>query len=423
MGNKKQDAVLIVHQGRVLNFTGNSKSMATYEYTKLAKELAATYPNTKFLLLTNTNYAFDFLEPAGPKNPDNLVNIYSLGLATKHVEKLEKWKAMDIKEKEKHPLIDEIYGPIAKHIEDLNYNIKGIIFYNAASYRYTMIGYVKAQKGTYSIPAQMTLTQQVAAIYYINHWKDTPFISISIDPRPMGKSQFPCDIINKNWLGAYSQAKYVQSGLRNYDWEKHDGSLVDRDDIEFTEVPLYYTNIANKKYRENTKENFFSIVCSNGTRTGDDLQLMAEASKKYNSKIIGKWPAYDKVDKRVRDYVTQPIEFTKLQDYMNTVKYTFIPVIGKKFISAKPFEFIVNGSIPFLSKDYGQSEYIHFPEFLYVKNSADLFKKIEYLENNQDKYEFLLSELKKTIKNRKTCIEDTIKIINIEEKFNLKNGD
>jgi hypothetical protein len=421
MGTKKE-AVILMHSGRVLNFYGDSGTMATLEYTRMALELCHKYPNVDFLLLTTNNFEYDSFEEPSYENPENLINLSGMSFGYTKGSVVKKWKVLSQEEKSKVPddqrPINLLYGPLAKHVDSLGYDIKGALYLNATSSRYSMTGYTKSQKGEYAIPSEMNLRYGIACTFFLNYWRDMKWMSVANDPRGLEKTLHPSDLWNTNVLTYYSQGKYTEGDLRWYDKEKDDGSLIPKPDISTEEVPLYLTNVMDSTYRDSTKELLFDIICSfSSTRTPHDLKLMIEGCKEYDGKIWGKWPKNNNTG--TAPYNPGAIDYVDVQDHMNKVKYTYIPVIGSGFISAKPFEFIINGAIPFLSKDYGQSIINPFPEYLYVKDHEELIYKINELENNKEKYDDLLEELKKLLVRKDECIKDVIEILDIETEFGL----
>lgn len=139
----------------------------------------------------------------------------------------------------------------------------------------------------------------------------------------------------------------------------------------------------------------FMIVCNEGRPSRYNLLKTYILDHIENVDIYGQWNS--KVigdDSRFKG----PRKFSDLQELLPRVKYTFCIPIKKGWATAKFWEMIHYGIIPFMHPTYDEQGNIGFPEFLYVKDSAQLQKKIEYLENHPEDYNKLVKELKKMIR-------------------------
>lgn len=148
---------------------------------------------------------------------------------------------------------------------------------------------------------------------------------------------------------------------------------------------------------ENTERDInFLIVCNEG------LPSRYPDLKKYilnhidDIEIYGKWD--EKTigdDKRFKG----PKKFNDLQKILPRVKYTFCIPIKKGWVTSKFWEMIHYGIIPFLHPTYDEQNNLKCPEFLRVKDSTDLYKKIKFLEDNPNAYETLKTNLEKMLKD------------------------
>ena len=68
------------------------------------------------------------------------------------------------------------------------------------------------------------------------------------------------------------------------------------------------------------------------------------------------------------------------------------------FVTCKPWEMINFGIIPFLHPTYDTNNLLQFPEWLHVKNAEDFKNKVNFLENNPDKYMQLREYLQEMLK-------------------------
>lgn len=90
---------------------------------------------------------------------------------------------------------------------------------------------------------------------------------------------------------------------------------------------------------------------------------------------------------------------------LKTAKYTFVlpsHFNNKKTpCSTKPWEAIYYKVIPFMHKQFGENfwkEYHNIPDFLWIENEDELYKKIKFLEENPGHYKALWTILEKCIK-------------------------
>jgi len=68
------------------------------------------------------------------------------------------------------------------------------------------------------------------------------------------------------------------------------------------------------------------------------------------------------------------------------------------FVTAKPWEMIILGILPFLHPDYDCYNLLKFPEYLYLKDEKDFLNKINELEKNPQKYKDLMKQLQDMLK-------------------------
>ena len=156
----------------------------------------------------------------------------------------------------------------------------------------------------------------------------------------------------------------------------------------------YYSDFNDKDIKKDIK---FLIVLNEGE---NGVKSRYTELKKYvldyfeDVDIYGKWKKDTiKDDKRFKG----SIPFIELQELIPRVKYTFIIPITKGWVTMKFWEMVVNGIIPFMHPDYDSQNNLGVPDFLRIKNPAELKKKIDFLEKNPDKYEKLLEKLRSFI--------------------------
>ena len=140
----------------------------------------------------------------------------------------------------------------------------------------------------------------------------------------------------------------------------------------------------------------FMIVCNEGrpSRYKDLKKYILDNVEDVD--IYGKWD--EKIlnnDERFKG----PKKFNDLQAMLPNVKYTFCIPIKKGWCTAKFWEMAHYGIIPFLHPTYDEQNNLKCPDILRIKDSQDLFDKIELLENNKEFYNNLREELNNMLKN------------------------
>ena len=152
------------------------------------------------------------------------------------------------------------------------------------------------------------------------------------------------------------------------------------------------------------------IVLSNGCGTGK-LNYSGNNSsrlpeyKKYiidnfkgtpyeNTKIYGSWDdeiytEYPQIQKRM---------IVELEKEIKGAKYMLVYSQTPGFVTAKPWEMIILGILPFLHPDYDCHNLLKFPEYLYLKDEKDFLNKINELEKNPQKYKDLMKQLQDMLK-------------------------
>lgn len=101
-----------------------------------------------------------------------------------------------------------------------------------------------------------------------------------------------------------------------------------------------------------------------------------------------------------------PQEFSQIQDRkiidlddeIADAKFSFVYSIVKDFVTIKPYEMIIKGLIPFIHPDYDSKHLLGLPDYLYVKDPNDFAKKMEGLDNDNEKYLKILNECFECIK-------------------------
>jgi hypothetical protein len=147
----------------------------------------------------------------------------------------------------------------------------------------------------------------------------------------------------------------------------------------------------NEVERTYEKDIKFLVVCNQGDNSFKRGPLLKQYVLDHlqDVEIYGKWEDKWYEDSRFKG----PMKFQDLQQKLERVKYTLCIPINPHWATAKWCEMAHYGIIPFVHPDYDSQNNIGLPEFLRVKDSSDLFSKIEFLESNPQEYEALKSKI------------------------------
>jgi hypothetical protein len=139
----------------------------------------------------------------------------------------------------------------------------------------------------------------------------------------------------------------------------------------------------------------FQIVLNEGRPSRYELLKSNVLDHIQDVAIYGQWtPRVIGADPRFKG----SLPYHELQKQLPRIKYTYCIPIKKGWATAKIWEMINNGVVPFLHHTYDSQNNIGAPEFLRVKDSKDLQSKIEFLEANPAQYHALVEQLKQMIK-------------------------
>lgn len=133
------------------------------------------------------------------------------------------------------------------------------------------------------------------------------------------------------------------------------------------------------------------IVCNQGSLKFKRYDILKEyvLDSISDVEVYGKWEDEYYKDTRLKG----PVKFNDLQTKLARTKYTFMIPIEKHWATAKWCEMAHYGIIPFMHPMYDTQNNTKLPEFLRVKDSKDLFNKIEYLNSNPKEYEKLKRQI------------------------------
>jgi hypothetical protein len=173
--------------------------------------------------------------------------------------------------------------------------------------------------------------------------------------------------------------------------------LIDKERDKFNESSNSLEDLFGDTHDQTSKKAIkFMIVCNQGNPSRyPDL-------KKYILDHIQDVDIYGKWNENILNNDSRfkgSKKFNELQSMLPSVKYTFCIPIKKGWCTAKFYEMAHYGIIPFLHPTYDEQNNLKCPEILRVKDSADLFQKIEYLESDENAYNNLRTELDKLLKD------------------------
>jgi hypothetical protein len=142
----------------------------------------------------------------------------------------------------------------------------------------------------------------------------------------------------------------------------------------------------------------FLIVCNEGKPSRYPMLKEFVLDKVKDVDIYGSWNEETiKGDLRFKG----SLPFNDLHKMLPRIKFTFCIPIKKGWLTAKFWEMIHHGIIPFFHPTYDTQNNLGLKkdlrDFLVVKNSEDLFKKIDLLNGNDKAYIKLKTELESYI--------------------------
>jgi hypothetical protein len=236
----------------------------------------------------------------------------------------------------------------------------------------------------------MTLIYSAPMVHYLNMSK-LPWFMIMTDPRYIKTNQKWRDLVNgpKECVAQYN----MDINFTHFDTYPNPSS-----GTEITEpLKLKYSGIeklnliGEQIIAPDTERNIkFAIVAMQSSYGKAEVDYRLEALKKWilnqpNSqefKIYGKW------DERFTKGYTQ-FQGYKTPDEIDAVfkdtRYTLIIPIRPDWVTSKYAEMLRVGVLPFFHPDY-DTQYSLIPKdhYLRVKNSKEMFEKIEQMENDPE---------------------------------------
>jgi hypothetical protein len=305
------------------------------------------------------------------------------------------------------------FQPTVDYIKDSNINPDFALIFTGYVGNHTLCNCIRKKDGSGYCLAMNAFKRYAGPYVHVLNALNIPLYTIVEDPRYV--TIHAQDLFNREKL-VLTQMADCTVKVRY----KHIKSYEDHTWVTDTMAPCTYAGIEKiflmgiaKDWREkidvqrklNNKTNPRCIVLSNGHGTtkinsGDTVHNgRLKGYKEYildglkgtpykNTHIYGKWDdpvphEYPQIqDKKIID----------LDDEIADAKYSFVYSIVKDFVTIKPYEMIIKGLIPFIHPDYDSQHLLKLPDYVYVKDPADLANKMAELDADNDKYIKLLNE-------------------------------
>jgi len=252
---------------------------------------------------------------------------------------------------------------------------------------------IKSIKGDRVTKTLFCFRKYAGPIVHLLNTTNLPYFTISVDSRytPFrARDLFNHPKFSMSQINGYNQKKYKH--IKSYD--DHTIELVGYDHYYSGIETLFLTMKKKPTWEEfsKPKDKGFVVVLNEG---GNGAWCRGPLLKQYvldsfpDVEVYGQWSTLWNLDKRFKG----PKKFMDLEDTLKGTKYTFIIPIAKDWVTAKFWEMIHYGIIPFFHPTYDTQKNIKCPDFIRVKDPQDLVDKIKFLDSHKDDYFALLAEL------------------------------
>lgn len=305
------------------------------------------------------------------------------------------------------------FEPTVEKIKELGINPEFALIFTGYVGNHTLCNCIRRKDGTGYCLVMNAFKRYAGPYVHVLNALNIPLYTIVEDPRYV--TIHAQDLFNREKL-VLTQMTDRRVKVRY----KHIKSYEDHTWVTDTTVPCTYADAEKiflmgvaKDWREkidiqrklNNKINPRCIVLSNGHGTskinsGDTVKNgRLPGYKEYiidglkdtpysDTHIYGKWD--DPVPQEYQQI--QDKKIIDLDDEIADAKYSFVYSIVKDFVTIKPYEMIIKGLIPFIHPDYDSQHLLKLPDYVYIKNPADLANKMAELDADNDKYVKLLNE-------------------------------
>jgi len=234
-------------------------------------------------------------------------------------------------------------------------------------------------------PLSMFVNYTAPLYYYLNATR-IPWLMLAPDPRYVKNGQ---DLFNPP-VFCFSQYNY-QHKHNHYEGYNFLKLVESTFDVKYCGLEKTYFIGQKPANKGANKTEDFNVILNQGGNGGLDRgpELLKYIGDTECS-IYGKWDEiYYEADSRFKG----PVNFRELRPKLMKTKYTFIIPTDKGWVTSKYWEMLHMGVIPFMHQYYDQQNHLPAGNFLRVKSPEELWSKIAYLNENDDRRLDLISKL------------------------------
>lgn len=246
---------------------------------------------------------------------------------------------------------------------------------------------------TYTAPLEMGVSYSAPIIHALNI-TNVPYFLLVSDPRYVPILQR--DVINdERFILSQINTKFSnRKRICGYYEESKKFRMVDLDYRYAGIETIFMINKKKVDFTKFEKTNNFIIALNSAGIKSERQQIITDWLLKDNNnsiKIYGKWE-----NEFIEKYpgVFEETAIRDLEDKFFNSRFTFIPPFSKKhskFVTQKFWKMIYYGVIPFFHPYYDTEKLFKVPDILRVSTPKDMWKRIEWLNNNESDYRKLLT--------------------------------
>lgn len=232
----------------------------------------------------------------------------------------------------------------------------------------------------------MTKNYSTPIVKWWNEYSNMELIEIINDPRYVLNQSRDIIIDPSASLGQFDYT-YIKNTIESYE----DQTRVRK------EIPVVYAGMErifqyDREFIPATSEGRstpFMVVLNEGTPSRYNLLKEWVLDDNQNVEIYGEWKKREALnDSRFKG----SMKLEDLQQKLQKVRSTFIIPIAPGWVTSKYIEMIHAGVIPFFHKSYDTQDHTKVPNWLRIKNKAQLKKSLGLIQDDSV-YERLINEL------------------------------
>src|SRR5574344_103507 len=359
--------------------------------------IAKTYPEHDFWIIGRNDYSKVYPEGLLP----NIHSIWNEKCYSLLYEPgIKPWSNIDDNDYESHPEdFENYYNYVENIFNKLNIKIDFAFIFMGMTFTVSQFN-IKPIKNNKRDTKTYAKTILAATMYasFLSKWLNeskVPYVNIATDPRQYGT--VPKDIVNQPlmYLSQIDEVfKYGSPSPLYYPKDiSHDPVNIQNNIYSGIEILPIMIKEPIEKFPE---KHGINLILNEGNTRGnnrsksryDMVNKWILSNKDLDCSIYGKWDeSIIASDKRFKG----PIRPIDLGSVLNTTKYTLCIPIEAGWITAKYLEMLHYGVIPFVTSEYASKVKEHYiPNELIIKTPDEMWKKIEFLDNNDDIYKKLL---------------------------------